>query len=171
MEFLDRTVLIALLILVNACSTQTEYRQAGNGGYGYTEHQISQDYYRIHFKSRGDDTGLAWDYAMLRASELTLLNDFDWFSLVSRETLVDRQPASAARIGFDVSSETVQDCGLLTCRTYQRPVRQYDTGMNLGDRRSNVEVILEVQMGKGMRPSGQQSVDAREAYKNLKPPA
>lgn len=158
--------------LLGACASQPDYRAAQNGGYGYTEQQLSSDQYRVSFRSRGDDTGLAMDYAMLRASELTMEKGYDWFDVASRDTLVDRERVEPAfSTGAGVTYTTVQDCGLLGCRTYQRPSQSYHTGMHLGDERSDVEVIMEIRMGNGIRPSGEQSYDARDVYQNLKPEA
>jgi hypothetical protein len=167
-------VLIAAVVLslLTACATQPDYRAADGRGYGYTEQQLSSDQYRVSFKARGDDTGLAMDYAMLRASELTMEKGYDWFDVASRDTLVDSERVnSGVAVGTGVTYTTVQDCGLLTCRTYQRPSQSYHTGMHLGDERSDVEVIMEIRMGNGIRPSGEQNYDAREVYENLKPEA
>lgn len=167
------TNLIMVLMLIGAmtaCSSQQAYRAADRSGFGYTERQITEDQYRINFKARGDDTGRAMDYAMLRASELTMQQGYDWFDIASRDTLVNRERVTpAVHTGFGVGYQTVRDCGLLTCRTYQRPTRQYHTGMHLGDGRSEVEVIMEIRMGKGMRPGNDQSYDAREVFQHLRP--
>lgn len=165
--------LAGFAVLLAACASQPAYRAADSGGYGYSERQLTEDQFRIHFRGRGDDTGRAMDYAMLRASELTLEKGFDWFDVASRDTLVDREqvPATSTSTALGVSYATVQDCGLLTCTTYHRPVPQYQTSVSMGDQRSEVEVIMEVRMGKGMRPSDQTSYDARELYSRLKPEA
>lgn len=159
-----------LATLLAACASQPAYRAADERGYGYSDRQLTEDQFRIHFRGRGDDTGRAMDYAMLRASELTLEKGFDWFDVASRDTLVDREqvPAPAAT-AIGVSYATVQDCGLLTCTSYYRPVPQYHTSVSMGDQRSEVEVIMEIRMGKGVRPSDQNSYDARELYSRLKP--
>lgn len=163
---------IITISLLAACASQSDYHAADGRGYGYTEQQLSSDQYRVSFRSRGDDTGLAMDYAMLRASELTMEQGYDWFDIASRDTLVDRERVnSGVPAGTGVSYTTVQDCGLLTCRTYQRPNQSYHTGMHLGDERSDVEVIMEIRLGNGIRPTGEQSYDAREVYENLKPAA
>lgn len=162
----------AVLMLLAACASQPAYRAADEEGYGYSERQLTEDQFRIHFRGRGDDTGRAMDYAMLRASELTLEKGFDWFDVASRDTLVDREQVPVATTSaVGVSYATVQDCGLLTCTKYYRPVPQYHTSVNMGDQRSEVEVIMEVRMGKGVRPSDQNSYDARELYSRSKPEA
>lgn len=161
----------AALVLLAACASQPAYRAADEGGYGYSERQLTEDQFRIHFRGRGDDTGRAMDYAMLRASELALENGFDWFDIASRDTLIDQEqvPAPVATSATGVSYATVQDCGLLTCTTYYRPVPQYQTSVSMGSQRSDIEVIMDIRMGKGIRPSDQNSYDARELYSRLKP--
>lgn len=160
----------AVVLLLAACASQPAYRPAeGEGGFGYSERQLSEDQYRIHFRARGDNTGRALDYTMLRAAELTLEQQYDWFDVASRDTLVDRETVVPATTALGVRYATVQDCGLLSCSTYYRPVPHYQTSVTLGDRRSEIEVIMEIRMGKGMRPSDQISYDARELYSRLKP--
>lgn len=158
-----------VVLLLTACASQPVYRAAGSTGYGYTDRQLTEDQFRIHFRGRGDNTGRAMDFAMLRASELTLEKGFDWFDVASRDTLVDSvpvQPSATNTVG--VSYATVQDCGLPTCSTYYRPVPQYQTSTSPGNQRREVEVIMEIRMGKGIRPSNQPSYDAKEMYSRLK---
>ena len=68
--------LIALSLMtvfvVTACAGQPAYRAAERGGFGYSERQITEEQYRVNFKARGDNIGMAVDYAMLRAAEITL---------------------------------------------------------------------------------------------------
>lgn len=156
-----------LTLMLAACSS-SPYRAADGRGFGYSERQLSDDQYRIHFRAAGDNTAAAMDYAMLRASELTLLNGYDWFDIASRDTLVDSESVpSVSTTTTGVSYATVQDCGLLTCTTHQRPVPHYQTTLSTGTDRREVEVILEIRMGKGIRPDSQISYDARDLYQRL----
>src|SRR5690554_2498711 len=112
-------LLTGTALLMAACASQPAYRAADNGGYGYSHRQLTENQYRVHFRSKGDDTGRAMDYAMLRASELTLEKGYDWFDVASRDTLVDRQDSDtlSATAATGVRYATVQDCGLLSCTT------------------------------------------------------
>ncbi|MAY57251.1 MAG: hypothetical protein CMQ46_01080 [Gammaproteobacteria bacterium] len=165
-------LLTSVVLTLAACASQPAYRAADNGGYGYSHRELSQNQFRVQFRGRGDDTGRAMDYAMLRASELTLEKGYDWFDVVSRDTLVNSQETESP-VSVSASTTryaTVQDCGLLTCTTYQRPVPQYSAGVSTtGDSRSTVEVIMEIRMGSGERPSEQNSYDAQDLYSRLKP--
>jgi len=128
---------ILLVMTLAACST-SPYRPADGRGFGYSERQLSNDQFRIHFRAMGDNTTQALDYAMLRASELTLINGYDWFDIANRDTLVDRQP-----IPGDQSAS------------------RFATGLK------EIEVIMEIHMGKGIRPDSRISYDAREVFERL----
>lgn len=150
---------IALVIAgLGACATPPDYQAADSYGYGYSERQLSSDQYRIHFRSRGDDTAQAMDYAMLRASELTLEKGYDWFDIASRETLLDHERVATTQLG---------DCELISCRESRRPMSHYQSTLFLGDERREVEVIMEIRMGKGLRPDNLASYDAQEVYSFL----
>lgn len=163
----------ALLALLAACASQPPYRVADENGYGYSERQLTADQFRIHFRGRGDDAGRAIDYAMMRASELTLEQGFDWFDVATRDTLVNSEqvPAQVVETSAAISYATVRDCGLLNCTTYYRPVSSYHTSANagMGNPRNEVEVIMDIRMGKGIRPHDHTSYDARELYSRLIP--
>ncbi|WP_194755521.1 CC0125/CC1285 family lipoprotein [Aliidiomarina indica] len=165
--------MLALLLLAWAligCSSASPYRAAEGSGFGYSERKITENHYRVNFKARGDDTSRAMDYALLRASEVTLEQAYDWFQVVNRETFVNRERVSSgSSFGAGAGYETIRDCTPLGCRVYRRPVRNYHLGMSLGDDRSVIETILEVRMGRGVRPEDGQTFDAREVYENLKP--
>jgi hypothetical protein len=159
---------ITLVALLSACATQPAYREAQGSGYGYSQQALTGNQYRVHFKSRGDDTTQAMDYALLRASELTLDEGYDWFTVTNRETFVDKERIEDSAEVI-TRYETVQSCGLLTCNSYSRPVQQYQSNIQLGNGRSEVEVSVEIRMGRGIRPVAGESFDARELHDNLKP--
>ena len=160
-------------IALVACSSSPEYRQAEDNGFGYKESQLSDTQYRVHFKAKGSDTEKAMDFAMLRAAELTLQNDYDWFTVCSRETLVDKeQTQNTSQVGFTRRYEQVRECGILSCRTTTRPSTSYETGVFVGGNRdSEVEAIMSIKFGKGEQPDSESTFDASEVHENLKPKA
>lgn len=151
--------------LMTGCASSPGYKAANGSGYGYSETKISDDRYRVQYKARGDDSQPARDYAMLRAAELTLLQGYDWFVVVDRETQVERDQNPS---GAQVSNRTVvsRDCGLLTCDTNVHQVPTYSAGVSTGSR-GETEVSIEIRMGKGVRPSSGDSYDAMEVRDNL----
>lgn len=163
-----KTLTIAMVIAgISACAAPPEYQAADTYGYGYSERQLSPDQYRIHFRSRGDDTAQAMDYAMLRASELTIEQGFDWFDVASRETLLDHERVTNTHPAV-YSAKVSSDCELAACSESRRPLTSYQANLLLGDERREVEVIMEIRMGRGARPESLASYDAREVYAYLR---
>ncbi len=163
--------LIVVMVGLTACASQPDYREAKRGGYGYSESKLSDTQYRIHFKARGSDKSRAMDYAMLRAAEVTLENGYDWFIVTDRETLVDKETVqSSPQVGFSQRYTQVRECGLVTCRTTSYPSTQFSTGIFVGgSEKSEIESILSIETGKGTRPDGGSSFDARDVEANLAP--
>ncbi len=147
-------------LLLTACSSQPDYRPANGNGFGYKEQQISANFYRVSYKARGDNSDEAKAYAMRRATELTAAQGYDWFIVVDKETMTERQQDSANRLGAGYQTTTVRDCGLLGCssRTVQQP--NYEVGIAAGGK-AQVEAVLEIRMGKGVMPDGGNSYPAR----------
>lgn len=174
-------VTVVALILSTGCTSSSThspgYRAAKGAGYGYRESKIAEDRYRVSYKSRGNNRGEAEDYALLRAAELTLLEDFDWFVVIRQDTQVDHgMPES----GFGASTSyrsgpdyvTTRDCGLLTCTTSTRPAptsysASLHTGSHAQNKRVSTETSLEIRMGRGVRPAGTDSQESIESYDAL----
>ncbi|OEY70875.1 hypothetical protein BI198_00785 [Rheinheimera salexigens] len=144
---------VILIVVLAACSSQPVYREATANGYGYAEQQISNNYYRVSFKARGDNSGEAKAYAMRRAAELTAKQGYDWFVIVDKETVTERDnaPANHASVGYQQGTQrSMRDCSLLGCnsRTVSQP--HYEMGINTTTGREQVEAVLEIRMGKGV---------------------
>jgi hypothetical protein len=158
---LTYVVILFTAFTLTACSSQPDYRAANGNGYGYSEQQISANYYRVAFKARGDNTGEAKAYALRRAAELTAEQGYDWFVVIEKETMTERQRDSDSdkRFGAGYQTSTVKDCGLLGCRsrTVQQPT--YEVGLS-GGSNEQVESVLEIRLGKGVMPEGVNSYPA-----------
>lgn len=82
MKRLVLTVVCALSLA--ACVSPATYGPAASArGSGYTEQRIEADRFRVSFHGAGPSAQIQ-DYALLRASELTLQSGFDWFRVVNR---------------------------------------------------------------------------------------
>lgn len=164
-------LLFTVLISLAGCASKPAYRAAEDGGYGYTDSQLSDTQYRVHFKARGSDKRKAMDYAMLRAAELTLKQGFEWFNVTERETLVDEEEVQVSpQVGFSRRYATVTDCGVLSCRTSRYPTSQFETGIFVGgSQQSEIESIINFEMGRGDKPTGGNAFDAQQVVDNLKP--
>lgn len=159
---------ILAVLALSACASQPDYKAATGGGYGYKESQISENRYRVQYKARGDARDKAMDYALLRSAELTLLKGYDWFMVVDRETLRDREQQAGLRTEVRNDRVVTRDCGLLGCTTTSRPSTSYGVGIGAGTSpRTETETVLEIRLGKGVRPASGDSYDALEVRDNL----
>ncbi|MFQ3234851.1 MAG: hypothetical protein ACI9C4_000402 [Paraglaciecola sp.] len=163
------TLLLSLTVLLAGCASQPEYRPAKNGGQGYSEQKVTDDRYRIQYKSRKSDVAETTNYALLRAAELTSQQGYDWFVITNRETFVESEKVdSSSSIGATHRRELVRDCGLLTCQTRSHPSSQMNIGITLANETKNqVHAILEIRLGKGTRPETE-SYNAQQVLRNLK---
>ncbi len=164
-------VIFATMALFGCAGSSDEYREASAGGFGYTETKLSDTQYRVHFKARGSDRAKAMDYAMLRAAEVTILNDYDWFIVTDRETLVDKERvASGSQFGFQQRYSRVTECGAFSCRTALYPTSQFSSGVFIGGSdQSEIESILSIEVGRGEQPQRDNTYDARQVRNNLMP--
>lgn len=161
-------ILLLSMLLLSACASQPAYKPASGSGFGYKESQVNDDRYRVHFKARGDKRDEAMDYALLRAAELTLLEGYDWFEVLDRETIRERERTSEVHTGVTYDRVVTRDCGLLSCRSSAQTVPRYHTGVTTGSTgRKETETVLEIRMGKGLRPSTGDSYDAMAVRNRL----
>jgi hypothetical protein len=148
---------IACIFLLQACASYSPYQPAGNQGYGYRQTQLSDTQYRIDFKGRDMERGEAVNYSMLRAAELTLEKGYDWFEVVNRESDTTK-PRASTGIGFGISQHR-----------FTNPLNSFNMGVAVGgNNRDQADVLLEINMGKGVRPEVKQVYSARELATNLR---
>ena len=158
-------------VLLTGCASQPDYREAKNGGFGYSQSQLSDTQYRIHFKARGDDKAKAMDYAMLRAAEVTLEAGYPWFTVNHQETLIDKeQTQTSPEFGFNQRYARVTECGAISCRTALYPTAQLSSGIFVGGtQQSEIESVLQITLGRGEKPADGNSYDASQVQQHLRP--
>jgi len=144
-----KLTMLCSLLLVGACSSKPDYRPATAGGWGYAEQRIGENFYRVTFKSRGNDHERTKAFAMQRAAELAQQQGFDWYVIVEQEILRERDNSS--QVGVTYPREIVRDCSLLSCRSQAINRPQYEAELAVGHR-EEIEVVLQVRMGKGVMP-------------------
>ncbi|KFZ30715.1 hypothetical protein IDSA_09335 [Pseudidiomarina salinarum] len=170
MKYVTHLALLALTFTLAACSSQPDYRAARDGGYGYSETKLTDTQYRVSFKARGTDKSQAMNYAMLRAAEVTLQEDYDWFLVVHRDTLIDRERVPNPYPNYLTSHDMVTYCSAAGCFVRSYPRTAFSAGIHLGGRvDSDIEVVLEIKMGAGPIPDTDYSFNAEEVVKNLRP--
>lgn len=163
-------LVVAYLFLLQACASYSPYQPANQSGYGYSHTQMSDNQYRIDFKARDIEQGKALDYAMLRAAELTIEKGYDWYEVVDRQSDISHKHVSP-NTGFNVtqSRSIERDCGLLGCTTrMSEPHSSVIIGAGVSEHdRGIVTVLLEIKMGKGVRPDAKQVYSAQTLLENL----
>ncbi|MFT4731684.1 MAG: hypothetical protein ACI89W_000697 [Gammaproteobacteria bacterium] len=162
-------IFLSITMLLAGCASKPDYRAATNGSVGHSEQKISDDRYRVQFKIYSNSVADATDYALLRSAQLTQREGLDWFLVTSKETFIEStkmQPASS--VGVTQSRETLRQCGLLTCDTYQRPSTRMNASISVGSQneRKEVHTVLDIRMGKGMKPNDD-SYNAKDVIDNL----
>ncbi len=152
--------LLIIVVTVCACSntTKSPYKPANNAGFGYKETRLADNSYRVEFKFSGTSKN-AHSYALRRAAELTIEEGFDWFIVLKRDTLTgqDKKFPSAR-----VSSRPLitRNCGLLGCRDTVHQMPDFGAQEEMVDRDSTA--VLNIKMGKGVRPALENTYDAYE---------
>lgn len=163
---------LSAVILLSGCANKPEYREAKNGSVGYSEQKITDDRFRIQYKTRNNTVADAYDYALLRAAELTIEQEFDWFVVNSQETFVESEKVPSSELQLARHSYIQRRCGLLTCETRQAPTTNYGAGVsiNSGNNRKDVHTIIEIRMGTGVKLNDK-ALSAQDVIDNLTPKA
>ncbi len=160
---------VAFIILASGCATQSAYGPADhNNGYGYAESRLTSNRYRVSFIGNAHTpSDRVKDYALLRAAELTLQQDYDWFNIVSRET--DKETREGPEFGISANRPRYisRDCGLLRCRTTFSPV---STGAQISSSRTSTRYtsFVEIVMGSGEPTNPAAVYDASELSETLR---
>ncbi|WP_417465215.1 CC0125/CC1285 family lipoprotein [Kordiimonas sp.] len=163
---------LPVVLMAAACaSSGPRYMAASDpGDYGYYESVIEKNRYRVAYKTKGDEAGLAKDYALLRAAELTLEKGYDWFEVVDRDTDIDRSDShSHAVASMRVHATTYRECGVLSCRTVTRPtyIEPGITETRHAERETTV-TLIEIVMGAGKKPDGGAFYEAHGLVETLR---
>ena len=75
----------ALCLAACAATGPAAYGPADDRGFGYEETRIERDRYRVVYRGSGRmPPEQVEDYALRRAAELALADDYQWFRIVSR---------------------------------------------------------------------------------------
>ncbi len=77
----------AALLVLGACTTATPYQAAVNSNGGYADQQIETNRWAISFAGNTlTDRQTVETYLLYRAAELTSLQGYDYFEIVTRDT-------------------------------------------------------------------------------------
>ena len=158
-------LLAATATLVGCASSTIEYSPAsGPGEEGYTERAISSDRYSVTFVGDSStELSTVQDYALLRAAELTVQKNYDWFSVASRET-VELGDEGRDSVQVTQTTHTSTSCGLIGCRTTTSPGFAATELRSVGESQY-FSTTLEVVMRES---DGEDNYDAREIIETIR---
>lgn len=152
-------ILVTSLVVAACATTPTLYQPAATPkAVGYSEYRVEPGRYRITFRGGSGATAVrVADLALVRAADLALAEGYDWFRVADRVT--EAQADNSPRIGV----------GLGSGGGYGRR-----SGISLGLGTSfdlgggpTLSTTIEVLMGRGERPKGQDTYDARAVRQTL----
>jgi hypothetical protein len=158
---MTRLFLIAAAALsLAACATAPTLYQpaAGPSAIGYREYRIEPGRYRVTFQGGpGAPVQQVQDYALLRAADLAIADGYDWFRIADR--FVEGRPDRSPQVSMGVGSASFG--------------RHSSVGVGVGvgsislGGGPSVASTIEVVMGRGERPRGADTYDARALRRNL----
>lgn len=156
---MKRLIIAAAALSLAACATAPTLYQpaAGPQAVGYSEYRIEPGRYRVTFQGGpGAPPQQVMDYALVRAADLAIRDGYDWFRVADRFT--EGRPDRGPRVGVGVGGG---DFG------YRSGVSVgVGTTFNLGGGPS-LATTIEVVMGRGERPRGDDVYDARALRRTL----
>lgn len=162
---ITRIVLIAALFSLTACASSPRYVAADSAGdYGHYSRKISENRYRVNFNgNRRTDLQDTRDYALLRAAELTLAKDFEWFQIIDRETATTESTSYRPHTGFGYERGwyVQRNCGLVSCSQSVRPATYTTWHVDSGRPEERHSHSIEIVMGKGEMPEDGNYYDAK----------
>jgi hypothetical protein len=161
---MKKLLLLVSVMSLYACGSSSQYVAGGSEGLGSsTESRLTDDRYRVTFI--GDEAATSdqvKDLALMRAAELTLANDYDWFRVVSQQT----EESTTSTTTAPVQQVTTRDCGALGCTTTITPAY---TGTQIVTVREEdrYTTSIEIVMGDGTLRDPTVAYDARELHNSL----
>lgn len=150
-----------------ACGSSRDYVGGEGIGLGsYTESRLTDDRYRVTFIGEPNATAdQVKDLALLRAAEITLANDYDWFRVMSTDT-TESASVTPATVTTGPVQQVTRDCGPLGCTTTVTPAY---TGTEVVTVRQDdrYTTSIEFVMGDGNLRDPTVAYDADELFDSL----
>jgi len=148
-------VIFFLSLLFYACASPVTYGPAtGADTVGYSETAIESDRYRVTF--RGGEPATAYDYALLRAAELTLAQGHDWFRVTN--AFSGEEGGGRSGTGISIGGST---------GSYGSGVG-VGIGFPLGGTSRIAVQTFEIILGSGPKPEGADVYDAKSVSDSMK---
>ena len=170
---ITRIVIVTALLTLGACASSPQY-VAADGAYdhGYSSRKIAENRYRVNFNgNRHTNFQDTRDYALLRAAELTLAKDHEWFQVIDRESATTETKSTEPQIGFahQRAYYVESNCGLLGCTRSTRPAMTNYAQISTGAHRTRTthSHSIEILIGKGEMPENGHYYDAESVVSSI----
>lgn len=158
-------ILLAAGIALSACASAPDYTEARNDrSSGYSETQLEADRYLVRYRVRNDELEEARTLALRRAAELTLLNGYQTFEIVSQIGTRDRD-SDTFHSAYPAGPVVAQRCGLLSCQS--TVIHQAGVGGTTRFEREESLVELDIVMSDKDARASPSLYDASEVYASL----
>jgi hypothetical protein len=151
--------ILLLALLLSACAGSPQYAPASSKGLGFSEQQIAEAHYLISFKSRGANKKKNRVLAQRRAAELTQVQGYDWFVIINAQVEIAHN--EQALVQRQAPPKMVRECNLLSCRTHTLVSPSIGTS-SIDKRDQLIETLLEIRLGRGVKPMQEHIFDAQE---------
>ncbi len=156
------TLTLGTLALAACASPPTYAPATGSSSSGFSDQRIEADRYRVTFRGAGPSAQIQ-DFALLRASDLTLQAGYDWFQVVERTEDANAYSGSTFSIGAGAGG--VNYGGGHGGHTSTGLGVGVSKGFDLGS--PNRTIAMEIKMGKGQRPDDPRAYDARSVAQSV----
>jgi hypothetical protein len=159
-----RILAIAAVLAISACASTPTYAPAANqSSAGYSETQIESNRYFVTYRApSGADQSLLYDYALLRAADITLESGRSWFWVDRRTFDGQSERRTGASIGIGVGSARWSgNSAIGTSVGVNVPV-----GVQSGGNAR--AATLEIRLGEGPKPDDANAYDARAIATNIR---
>lgn len=154
-------VFAAMAALLAACASTPTYTPAASASAaGYSEQQIEGNRFFVTYRAPGGaDAALVQDYALLRAADVALEHNSDWFWVDRRN--IDDSVSSGPSIGVGVGGANYGGhTGVGASVGFNIPIGNHNARARAA--------TLEIRLGEGPKPDDPNAYDARATSANLR---
>lgn len=155
--------LIAVVALAACATTPTYTRAATPNGAGYSEQQIESNRFFVTYRAGGaTDSARLQDMALLRAADVTLEHNRDWFWVDRRNVDNAGSYSSGPSIGVGIGGASFgrhSAFGSSVGLNFPLGGQHHDTAS---------AATLEIRLGEGVKPDDPNAYDARALSANLR---
>lgn len=159
-----RPLIVLVALALAACASAPTYGPAASAnGAGYSERQIESNRFFVTYRASGSaDAALLKDYALLRASEVTLQQGGEWFWVDRRALDEEGSNNSGPRFSIGLGGASFGGrSGVGVGAGVSVPI-----GGPQGQQARSA--TIEMRIGQGPKPADPNAYDAREINTNLR---